>query len=435
MLTRTFFARAPLAPGRFAPLPAGAVRARGDLQKKLVALRGGLLAQCASLYPQCGENAAFYGGSLRGGVSAANLLEAMLLTSAALGDDELRRQALHMADLVMDNQREDGFFGAQDESFAARGRMLRALCAAYTMTGEKRMLTFMLRYMKYLKDALEAAPLSAEDAMHTGDTLEAGVFLYNITGQKAILSVLMTLISSGADYTSLFHAFPYRTPVSRTFSEAELRAALDGESDEGYTHHLLRTANSENLCQGLRTSALCGVLTGSGKHLSAAEVGLTRIKKSHGAVSGGFTGDPLLAGTHPSRGVTSVSLCELAASLEALLSCPTGEHGADALEAAVYNGVAAAFAPDMGSVQAIQQANQVLLSRESRFPLSREDANLFTTVDHRSLTALLGAYPRFMAHQWMCSRDGGLAAMGYAACQVRYRLAGAAVRLNVQGDY
>ena len=25
MLTRTFFARAPLAPGRFAPLPAGAV--------------------------------------------------------------------------------------------------------------------------------------------------------------------------------------------------------------------------------------------------------------------------------------------------------------------------------------------------------------------------------------------------------------------------
>ena len=36
--------------------------------------------------------------------------------------------------------------------------------------------------------------------MHTADTLEAGVLLYNVTGQKAILSVLMMLVSQGADY-------------------------------------------------------------------------------------------------------------------------------------------------------------------------------------------------------------------------------------------
>ncbi|MBQ2990573.1 MAG: glycoside hydrolase family 127 protein [Clostridia bacterium] len=435
MLTRTFFARAPLAPGRFAPLPAGAVRARGAMKEKLVSLRGGLLSRCASLFVHCGEDAAFYGGTLEGGVSAGNLLEAMLLTSAALCDDELRRQALRLADMVIACQREDGSFGAKNESFAARGRMLRALAAAYTMTGDKRMLTFMLRYMKYLKDTLSDTPLSGEDAMHTADTLEAGVFLYNVTGQKAILSVLMTLISSGADYTSLFHAFPYRTPVSRSFSEEALRSALENESSDGYTHHLLRTANTANLCEGLRASALCGVLTGSGKHLSAAEVGLTRMRKSHGAVCGGVTGDPLLAGTHPSRGVTAVSLCELAASLEALLSCPAGEHGADALETVLYNGIAAAFAPDMLSVQPVQQANQVLLSREKRFPLSAEDCNLFSTDDEHALTALLAAYPRFIAHQWMCSRDGGLAAMGYAPCQVRYRLGSAGVRLTVDSDY
>ena len=48
--------------------------------------------------------------------------------------------------------------------------------------------------------------------MHTADTLEAGVLLYNVTGQKAILSVLMMLVSQGADYTSLFHALP---PIAR----------------------------------------------------------------------------------------------------------------------------------------------------------------------------------------------------------------------------
>ena len=34
---------------------------------------------------------------------------------------------------------------------------------------------------------------------------------------------------------------------------------------------------------------LCGVLTGSGKHLSAPEAGLARLNKAHGAAGGGVT--------------------------------------------------------------------------------------------------------------------------------------------------
>ncbi len=435
MLTRTFFARAPLAPGRFAPLPVGAVAARSAAKEKLVALRGGLLSRAESLFPALGEGCAFFGGTALGGVAAGNHLEALLFTAAALHDDELRRTALRLCDLLIQSQRENGAFGAEDETFAARGRMLRALCAAYTMTGDKRMLTFMLRYMKYLKDTLSEAPLCAEDAMYAADTLEAGVFLYNVTGQKAILPVMNLLIAQGADYTSLFHAFPYRTPVSRSFSEEALRDALSRESEGGYTHHLLRTANAANLCQGLRASALSGVLTGSGKHLSAPEVGLTRMRKSHGAICGGVTGDPLLAGSHPSRGVTAVSLCEMAASLETLLTCPSGDVGADALEEIVYNGVAAAFAKDGLGVQPIQQANQVLISQDKRFPLSPQDANCFGVSDENAFTALLAAPARFLAYQWMLARDGGLAAMGYAPCHVRYRLAGASVHLRVSSQY
>lgn len=435
MLTRTFFARAPLAPGRFAPLPAGAVTARGEMRDRLIALRSGLLSRCESLFPHTGVKSTWFGGDLASGMDAANVLEGALLTSALLGDDELRRASLRLCDAVLSGQREDGSFGAEDESFAARGRMLRALETAYSMTGDKRMLTFMLRYMKFLKDALEETPLSADEAMHVSDTMEAGVFLYNVTGQKAILSVLSTLMAQGADYTSLYSAFPYRTPVSRTLDDAELRRALREEKDDGYAHHLLRTADAANLCEGLRASALCAVLTGSGKHLAAPEKGLARMNKSHGAVCGGVTGDPLLAGAHPSRGVTSVSLCELAASLELLLSCPAGEHAADQLDTLMYNGVAAAFAPDLRSVQPIQQANQVRVSRSARFPLSGDTANLFSLEDSKTLCALLAAWPRYAASQWLLSRDDGLYAASYAPCQVRYRLAGAAVRLNVESRY
>ncbi len=435
MLTRTFFARAPLAPGRFAPLPVGAVSAQGATRDRLLALRGGLLSRCASVFPEAGEQSAWFGGPLGGGMHAPELLEAMLLTGAQLGDEELRREALRLCGRVVERQREDGSFGAPGETFAARGRMLRALCAAYSMSGDKQFLTFMLRYMKYLHDTLRVRALSAEDAMHTADTLEAGVLLYNITGQKAILSVLMMLVSQGADYTSLFHAFPYRTPISRSFTARELLDALAHEDESGYTHHLLRSASGANLCEGLRASALCGVLTGSGKHLSAPEAGLARLNKAHGAAGGGVTADPLLGGTHPSRGVSAVSACELAASLETLLACPGGEFGADQLETLMYNTVDAAFAPDGRGVQPMQQANQAMLSRAARFPLSGDDAGLFGLEDGDALCALLSAWPRFVQSQWMVSRDDGLCAMGYAPCSVRYRLSDASVRVDVSGEY
>lgn len=434
MLTRTFFSRAPFAPGRFAPLPAGAVTARGAALDHLLSLRAGLLSRCASLFPEAGERSDFYGGTLAGGLRAPNLLEAMLLTGAQLGDEELRRQALSLALRVADTQREDGSFAPQ-ESFAARGRMLRALTCAYSLSGEKRLLTFMLRYMKYLHDQLAVRALSPEDAMHIADTLECGIFLYNVTGQRAILPVLTALIRQGADYTTLMHAFPYRTPISRTLSAEALAQALEQEDDAGYHHHLMRTANGANLAEGLRACALSGVITGSGKQLSAAEAGLARIGKAHGSVSGAFTADPLLAGTSPSRGVSALTACETAASLEALLACPGGEHGADELETVMYNAVAAAFAPDGRGVQAVQQANQTLLSRELRFPFMPDGANLFSCEDGDALCALLTAWPRFLQHQWMLTRDDGLCAMGYAPCAVRYRLGGASVRLNVESRY
>lgn len=279
------------------------------------------------------------------------------------------------------------------------------------MSGDKQLLTFMLRYMKYLHDTLRVRSLSAEDAMHTADTMEAGILLYNITGQKAILSVLMMLVSQGADYTSLFHAFPYRTPISRSFTAQELLDALAHEDESGYTHHLLRSASGANLCEGLRVSALCGVLTGSGKHLSAPEAGLARLNKAHGAAGGGVTADPLLGGTHPSRGVSAVSACELAASLETLLACPGGEFGADQLETLMYNTIDAAFSPDGRGVQPMQQANQAMLSRAARFPLCGEDAGLFSLEDGDALCSLLSAWPRFVQAQWMISRDDGLCAM------------------------
>ena len=435
MTTHAFATRAPLSPGRFTPLPVGSIRAEGAARDRLIALRAGLLARCDALFPEAGRGSCWYGGSLAGGMRAPALLEARILTAAALGDEELSREALTLCRLVLSSQKPDGNFGCEGESFAARGRMLRALDAAYSLTGDKEILIFFLRYFKYLREALAAAPLSPEDALHTADTLQAGIDFYNITGQKAVLPVLDTLLEQSANYTQLFHAFPYRMSVSRMVSVEDLLSGLSAEPEEGYYHSLLRTADGANLCEGLRECHFSGVLTGSGKHLSAPEAGLARMNKGHGAAGGGIAADPLLSGRHPSRGVTAVSISELASSLEALLSGADGEHVADQWETLVYNAAAAAFAPDGLSVQPVQQANQAACTSAKRFPLLSSESNLFALDDGDALSRLLSVFPRFIRHQWLRSADGGLAAMGYAPCRIRAHLDNVSVRLNVESDY
>ena len=435
MTTRAFSTRAPLYPGRFTSLPAGCIRAEGSLRDRLLSLRAGLLDRCGSLFPDSGSGSRWFGGNAGGGVFAPRLLEARLLTAAALGDEELMRQALLSCRLVLQGQHPDGSFGPEGESFAARGSMLRALSAAYSVTGNKEILLFFLRYFKFLRSSLQESPLTPDDALHTADTISAGVAFYNVTGQKAVLPVLETLLSQSAPYTQLFHTFPYRMSVHRMVTADDLRSGLMQEDENGYLHGLLRTADGANLCEGLRLSGLAGVLTGSAKHTSAPEAGLVRMLKSHGAASGGLTADPLLAGRHPSRGVTLQSVSQLADSFGTLFSCSGGEHLADFWETLVYNAAAASLAPDGKSVQPVQQANQVCCSASERFRLLPSTCNLFGLDDGDALTSFLPIFPRFLRAQWMLSADGGLASMGYAPCRVRYRLDQVLVQLDVRSAY
>lgn len=407
MLTPTFMSRAPLTQCALSPLPVWSVLAADSLREKLIETRAGLLSRAASIAPHAGPNSAWFGGSIQPAndaeaMQAPDLLEAKLITAALLSDNELKTEALSLIGLVCRNQREDGDFGPQGISLRTKGRMLRAMRTAYSLCGEKEILTFLLRAIKHLLSVLRETELSAEDALHVADTLDVCVYLYNITGQKALLSLMELLIRQGTDYASVFSAFPYRTAVNSEDAPA--------------------TANAEALCEGLRASALSGVVSGSGKQLHAPESGLARMNALHGAVCGGITGDPLLSGRHPSHAVTTASICELAASLETLLSCPDGEFAADQLETLMYNAVPAAFAPDGRGVLSSQRANELA-------------DGAFSCEDGSAICQLLSALPHFAQSQWLLTRDEGLCAMGYAPVVVRYRLAGASVRIRVSGDY
>ena len=421
-----YSSRAPLTPGRFSFLPVGAVRARGELRQKLQLLKDNLLQKTDLISPESGMKSAWFGGPLNADLAAPNVLEAKLLISTLLPDPALRREALEQLSIVCQMQNEDGRLGPSSASFSARGRMLRAMMAGYSITGDKEILRTILRYFKFLRDSLQQTPLSSEDSMHVSDTIEAGIFFYKITGQKAILPILDRILSQSFPYTKLFHTFPYRLSLYRMITPDDFVNGLAGEAEDGYYHQVLRSADGANLCEGLRSSGLSGMITGSGKDISAPETGLARMNKAHGTAVGAIAANPLLCGTHPSSGISSKAVAELLTSFETLMTCPSPFSVGDQWESCFYNAALAAFSPDFTEVYAVQQANQITPNQ------SHESGPLSGQTD---TTSMLPVIPRFIHSQWMLSSDGGIAAMGYAPCRVEAHFEGVLVRLDVHGNY
>ena len=115
MLTRFFLPRACRA--AVSPLPVGAVSRIGAMRDRLLALRGGC-SPAARPFPRPENKARGSAARWAAACTPPELLEAMLLTGAQLGDEELRREALRLCGLVVEHQREDGSFGAPGETFA-----------------------------------------------------------------------------------------------------------------------------------------------------------------------------------------------------------------------------------------------------------------------------------------------------------------------------
>ena len=355
-----------------------------------------------------------------------------------LGDQALLSTVHQRVATVLAHQREDGSFGPEDADFRSRGEMLAALWQYYTATAQRDVVLFLMRYFRYLSETLSAAPLDAQQALYTADTLSVCLSLYDVTGKSALLEVGQKLVMQGADWTGYFHTFSHRLPMSRHTPPQQMREGLERAGEEsGYFERLQNMTTSVNVARGLRVSVLSYTLTGSSKHESAFDVGFSRVMKHHGTANGCFTGDPLLNGAHPSQGTDARTVTELMDSLSTVLAVQGSADAADAMDRLAYNALGALFTADMRACQRLEQTNQVCVTREKRgFYAADEDATLFgASHDAHTLCTLQRAWPTFAASQWMLSHDGGLAAVGFAPCVVRYRLNDTAVRVHTHSAY
>jgi hypothetical protein len=111
----------------------------------------------------------------------------------------------------------------------------------------------------------------------------------------------------------------------------------------------------------------------------------------------------------------------------------------DRLEVLAFNALPATFSPDMWAHQYDQQVNQAVcrVSEDRVYTNNGPDANIFGLAPHFGCcTANLSqGWPKFAAHLWMRTADGGLAAVAYAPSTVETMVAGTPVRIELATEY
>lgn len=268
--------------------------------------------------------------------------------------------------------------------------MVRAYPRYHGVTSDKEVALYLLRYLRDLRDRLDAGEtLPAREAADSGDLLLAALWLYNMTGQKALLELCHQLKAQAPDWMSTFHIFAQTRPVRE----------VPAQDTDAYWR-----AHGPTIAAALKVPALQALFEGGLKNETGFEVGMQKLQRHHGAAHGLFSADPMLAGANPSRGVDPAVVTELLYTLRVQLWAQADATVGDRLEQLVYGPLLA--------LRGAQAANQLAEGDGPATGLAQAAGDL-----------------------WMATADDGLAAIVYAPCEVRWRVGGQAVRISVEGDY
>jgi len=163
------------------------------------------------------------------------------------------------------------------------------------------------------------------------------------------------------------------------------------------------------------------------------------LDRHHGQVTGVFSGDECLSGKDPLQGTELCAVADYMYSLEHAVSVIGDPALGDRLERIAYNAWPATVSPDMWSHQYDQQANQAICATNERcmWGTNGPQANLFgLEPNFGCCTANMSqAWPKFVAHLWMKTKDNGIAAVALAPSVARFDSGGVPVEVTLDTEY
>ena len=422
--------RAPLTESPYAELPLGAIKPGGWLQEQLQRQANGLTGHLDQIYPQVmGPSNAWLGGDGDAWERGPYWIDGLLPLAYILQDKALMDKANRWVEAILASQQEDGYLGpAVDHPFVyglQRGQThdwwpkmvaLKILKQYYMATADARVLRCLQRYFAYQAAHLKETPLdhwTDWGRWRGADNLEVVYWLYNMTGDAALLQLGEQLHAQTTDWTALF---------------------LDGGifSRQGSVHCV-------NLGQGFKAPAVWWQYSHDCRDLEALDKAVETIRHTVGLPTGLWAGDEQLHFGQPTRGSELCTAVEMMFSLEEILRITGDVRWADYLERVAFNALPTQVNDDYTGKQYYQQVNQVSATKSWRpFSTPHDDTDvLFGTLNGYPccLSNMHQGWPKFTQNLWYATSDGGLAALVYAPCEVTAQAGGVAVRVVEETAY
>ncbi len=422
-------ARAPLAVPQFYQFPTGSIQPQGWLKTQLQIQAAGLGGRLDEVWPDVGPNSGWLGGTGESWERGPYFVDGLLPLAWQLDDPQLKAKAQRFMDWTLGSQQPNGMFGPKaNDDWWPRIVMLKVLVQYCELTDDPRVVPFMTAYFRHQLEELPRRPLKDWARFRWQDELLTVIWLYNRTGDSALLDLMKLLKVQGFDWQQYFVSFPFKEKTSK--------ASLN--IDHAPLGELALSAHGVNIAQSLKQPALWYLVSGEQKDKEAVESHLHLLDLYHGMPNGLFSADEHLAGRDPSSGTELCTVVEEMFSLETALAITGNVEFADRLERIAFNALPAALSEDMWSHQYDQQPNQIECSiHQRRWTSNGPESNLFgLEPNFGCCTANFHqGWPKLTSSLWLASADGGVAAAIYAPSTLRTELGGARVSIRQVTDY
>jgi len=412
--------RAPLQANAFNPLPLTSVKPTGWLLRELQIQANGLSGHLDEFWPDLGPDSGWLGGTGESWERGPYFLDGLVPLAYLTGDERLIAKAKKWVDWTLENQQPDGWIGpARMTDWWPNYVMLKVLAQYQEATGDPRVIPLMQKYFAFQARHLNDRPLKQWAIFRWHDEVLSIFWLYNRTGDRSLLDLARRMHDLGHDWEAQFADFRYTGKTAKT--EGTL-------SNHGV-----------NNAMAMKAAAVWWLLTGEKKHRESLGQMLTALDQYHGQPSGIFSADEHYAGLDPSQGTELCAVVEAMFSLETDISILGDPSLGDRLEKIAYNALPGTLTDDLWGHQYDQQANQVMVSvANRRWSTNGPDSNLFgLEPNYGCCTANMHqGWPKFAAHLWMATADGGLAAVAYGPSEVSTRVAdGVPISIRETTDY
>lgn len=304
---------------------------------------------------------------------------------------------------VLNSQQADGWFGPDKGRTGAatnlEGRvdlwpnmiMLFILQDYYSYSPDERVITLMSNYFTYLNGIADDQFLIGYwPSNRGGDLLYSVYWLYNHTGNKMLLELANKVHRKSVNW-------------------------VDGIPD---WHNV-------NMSQSFGEPATFWMQSQDSAHLLAANRNYEEIRKLYGQVPGAMFGSDencREGHTDPRQAIETCGMVEMMLSTEILFTISGDVAWADRCEDVAFNSYPAALTADMKALRYLTSPNMVQSDAGNKSPGIQNGGPMFLMDPnrHRCCQHNQGhGWPYYAEHLWAASCDNGLAAVLYAASEVK----------------